>query len=551
LLDSPVWQDSPILVAALIACLVAFAIAWQFRSRAPGRGASIGIVLATATCNAFLYRTRAEDAFITYRYALNLADGHGAVFNIGERVEGYSDFLWMVTLAATHALTGLEIETIARGLGLLATLGTVYLTYRLALALTADTGLSLLAALLLSCSGPFAAYALSGLETPLFALLLVAVVYCLVQSRFIAGGVLLALAIMTRPDACALVPAILGWLIFAQSTTGASRRARLARFTVPLLAIVVPWTAWRVGYYGYAIPNALAAKLGGAGVADQVRDGARYVRGFSFSIVPLLLIAAFVIVVPLVRRRRLEFDQLTVLLGLLLGSMAAFVVVAGGDWMPAWRLLAPAVPLVVVVLAQLAHLNRAAWTFSARNALVATTVACVVLVSLSFTQSNMITRVRLWADQVDALAFEGDWLQRSLPGSTVAVYANGALSYNASSSITMIDMLGLTDEHIARDGKRLGSAPVGHRAYDDRYVRARRPDLIVFAGGGFSPTASCEVPKGYSQRYRGRSFRVDTTNPTGRFMNLFVRSDEADRLTATLDESDHVRLVKCPPGPDG
>jgi hypothetical protein len=163
----------------------------------------------------------------------------------------------------------------------------------------------------------------------------------------------------------------------------------------------------------------------------------------------------------------------------------------------------------------------------------------------------MITRVRLWADQVDALAFEGDWLQRSLPGSTVAVYANGALSYNASSSITMIDMLGLTDEHIARDGKRLGSAPVGHRAYDDRYVRARRPDLIVFAGGGFSPTASCEVPKGYSQRYRGRSFRVDTTNPTGRFMNLFVRSDEADRLTATLDESDHVRLVKCPPGPDG
>ncbi|RKX21336.1 MAG: hypothetical protein DRP51_04400, partial [Candidatus Zixiibacteriota bacterium] len=36
-----------------------------------------------------------DDAFITFRYAENLADGYGLVFNPGgEPVEGYSNFLW-------------------------------------------------------------------------------------------------------------------------------------------------------------------------------------------------------------------------------------------------------------------------------------------------------------------------------------------------------------------------------------------------------------------------------------------------------------------------
>ena len=37
-----------------------------------------------------------DDAFITYRYARNLARGEGLVFNPGERVEGYTNFLWTV-----------------------------------------------------------------------------------------------------------------------------------------------------------------------------------------------------------------------------------------------------------------------------------------------------------------------------------------------------------------------------------------------------------------------------------------------------------------------
>nr|MBC8422663.1 hypothetical protein [bacterium] len=46
----------------------------------------IGLMLVQGRCVQ-------EDAFISFRYAANLLDGHGLVFNPGERVEGYTNFL--------------------------------------------------------------------------------------------------------------------------------------------------------------------------------------------------------------------------------------------------------------------------------------------------------------------------------------------------------------------------------------------------------------------------------------------------------------------------
>jgi hypothetical protein len=52
-----------------------------------------------------------DDAYVSFRYAENLVHGlvhgHGLVFNPGERVEGYSNFLW-VLLAATAIAAGTD-----------------------------------------------------------------------------------------------------------------------------------------------------------------------------------------------------------------------------------------------------------------------------------------------------------------------------------------------------------------------------------------------------------------------------------------------------------
>ncbi len=41
-----------------------------------------------------------DDAFISFRYARNLLEGQGLVFNLCEYVAGYSNLLWVLELSA-------------------------------------------------------------------------------------------------------------------------------------------------------------------------------------------------------------------------------------------------------------------------------------------------------------------------------------------------------------------------------------------------------------------------------------------------------------------
>lgn len=61
-----------------------------------------------------------DDAYITLRFSRNLAEGTGLVFNAGERVEGYTNFLWTWFLALPHHFGGdpvlwSDIASIAAG----------------------------------------------------------------------------------------------------------------------------------------------------------------------------------------------------------------------------------------------------------------------------------------------------------------------------------------------------------------------------------------------------------------------------------------------------
>src|SRR4249920_1270831 len=65
-----------------------------------------------------------DDAFISFRYAKNLVEGRGLVYNTGERVEGYTNFLWTVIIAAGMGL-GIDPVTLAIGLGIIFSLATI------------------------------------------------------------------------------------------------------------------------------------------------------------------------------------------------------------------------------------------------------------------------------------------------------------------------------------------------------------------------------------------------------------------------------------------
>jgi arabinofuranosyltransferase len=260
------------------------------------------------------------------------------------------------------------------------------------------------------------------------------------------------------------------------------------------------------------------------------------------------MISGFVLVVPLIAGRQLRFGAVE---GLVLSFAAALILtsmIAGGDWMPAWRLLAPMLPLWLILLACIWHRNLPHGQLRrSRPALALVCGAALLMLGISFSNDNMILRVRLWRSQVAALSSQGRWFRETLPPTAViATTANGALSYNAS-PLTAIDMHGLTDEHIARHGERVDDPviPVGHRAYDRQYVMARRPDIVIFSGAGFTLQPSCFVSPPFATSYVGASFRFSTDNPTGSYVNVYLRNDESEQLTRRLQSKPGVVLTRC------
>ena len=75
---------------------------------------------------------RIDDAYITFSFSKNLAHGHGPIFSFGERVEGYSNFLWMVVLAVPYLLGATDACAFARVVSLAALLALAWVSYRFA-----------------------------------------------------------------------------------------------------------------------------------------------------------------------------------------------------------------------------------------------------------------------------------------------------------------------------------------------------------------------------------------------------------------------------------
>jgi len=146
-----------------------------------------------------------EDAYITFRFSRNLADGYGPVFNPGERVEGYSNPLWMFSLAAAHRL-GFDMVSVSRMAGALCNSLTLLLVWFIPWRWFAVRGiLSLAGPLLYLLYLPLQFYAASGLETSCYTMLVTAAAAAGMRAHKSPGrcfGVffMLLLAAFTRPE---------------------------------------------------------------------------------------------------------------------------------------------------------------------------------------------------------------------------------------------------------------------------------------------------------------------------------------------------------------
>ena len=90
----------------------------------------VGIIGAVAALQVSYGVALQDDAYISFRYARNLAQGNGLVFNAGERVEGYTNFLWTVLFTPAE-LVGLDPALVAIVLGVVFTALLIHSTWEL------------------------------------------------------------------------------------------------------------------------------------------------------------------------------------------------------------------------------------------------------------------------------------------------------------------------------------------------------------------------------------------------------------------------------------
>ena len=112
-----------------------------------------------------------DDAAISFQYAKNWSLGRGVVFNPGERVEGYTNFLWIALLTPVHAVTarlGLDFTRAAIGLSIVFAVLNLGLVYVVGRRLFDRDWVAVTVALLLcSFDSSFQGYAMSGMENHL------------------------------------------------------------------------------------------------------------------------------------------------------------------------------------------------------------------------------------------------------------------------------------------------------------------------------------------------------------------------------------------------
>jgi arabinofuranosyltransferase len=493
------------------------------------------LLAAAAAFMAYMAVYQVDDVFIVYRYARNLAAGHGFVFNVGERVEGVTCFLWTVLLAAVSAL-GLPLPAAAPVLSAACGLATLALLARAHAEVEGRSELAprdLLAPALLATSPGFAYWSVGALETVPFALLLTLALR--EHARFLVAAESpyprrsawwLGAASLMRPETPLIVAALALERLIAAREPAAQRALVLARWLLPIAACFAPFLLFRRAYFGDWLPNTYYAKTG-VPLPALVADGLAYTGRFAGSLAPTFgsfegrdwlpwlgwLLLLFVLAYGLARRALRAYAC---------GALALGVAIAleGGDWMVLHRFWVPALPALALIaghgLLRLAG-KRHGRVLSAAIALALMTQGvAVALRERNGGRGLAVNGVGYQRAHVVIAKYLRDHGQ---PGDAVALMDVGLIGWYAP-QLNVIDITGLTDRAIAR-------APGGflNKRFKVGALFARNPRFLVLVPR-YPADERIVAHRDFNARYRLRlrlNHRANWQPPSEYWLHLLER----------------------------
>jgi len=458
-----------------------------------------------------------DDANIFFRYARNLLDGHGLVYNAGgEPVEGYTSTLWLVVVTYAHLL-GARAPHVLWATSLLLAAGTMTL-----IAWHSSKSLSrflprpvlgpvtlLVGAAALSHPAWMVWNVTSLMDTGLYTFCLTLAWVALDRLR--AGrsdaprwSVIAASAlVLCRPEG-------LGWVVVLLVLVAAmgyfrvvprpSMRAALRSLALSSALVAAALLAFRWLTFGALLPNPLYAKVS-APLGDRLRAGLLHLLTY-LEVQPVLLVACALVPVlgqwlvraRLSRARRRSLLAAWVTPWVMVLSAWVVPVVAGGDVFGGHRFFQPvflllAVPLAVGLGMCLRGLRRSVSLWAGSGVVVGALAFGLWGHFRCFVDSNTTGRAPRELSEHIASEF---WIAREdrLHGARLAEVFMGHLpriAFAAAGGISVgypgvvLDMMGLNDSITAhRCSQRSG--PIGHACFDRERFFELLPDALLPRG---------------------------------------------------------------------
>ena len=210
---------------------------------------AIAIVIVLYDGTGSWWHNHYDDSYITYRYAVNLAEGRGLVFNEGEKADAASSFLFTVILAGFYRVGFHDLELMSCLLNLLAVGLIAAFVYSSALRLSGNRIGAVVFGLTASLHGFISGWAALGMDTVFFAALLAMWTYwTFVDKRVTFSAVLTVLVVLMRFEGLLILPV---WFAATEIDT---RRALI------VFALIAIYYTARFQYYGTFLPHSFHAK---------------------------------------------------------------------------------------------------------------------------------------------------------------------------------------------------------------------------------------------------------------------------------------------------
>ncbi|RMD50147.1 MAG: hypothetical protein D6830_03415 [Ignavibacteria bacterium] len=467
----------------------------------------LGIVLLYLN-NASAHLFIQDDSFTTFTYVKNFLNGNGLVFNISEKVEGYTNFLWIIILSAV-GYAGLDIVSWSQILSIAFGGINLVLIYFITIQLLESSNgrnrlLGLIPPLLLAFDGGYIYWSVSAMETSLFLCLFFLLFFIAIRENYRTGikfYLILLFLSFCRPEGIYYGFILLLIILLKNKPTSINQLVEIVNIKKALVFLLpfILYLIWKYFYYGNLLPNTFYAKTG-FGIFYLQRGTGYLVDTFAFQHYYLFL--PFVLLL-LVKKKNFE----VIALFLLIIANLINVLLVGGDVLPLNRFsLITFILLFILFTLLLNNIEPIRKKFYS-------VIIVVLLLCISwFNFSGIKYKVDQWRSfelgLVHKMKEYSKWLQKEKAEKgrelTVALSTIGALKYY--SGCRVIDLIGLTDSYISHHPKEVegiaGNISVlwKERRYNVDYILNEEPDYIIFPAG-LKPSAYPEAAMFYKEKF--------------------------------------------------